>query len=132
MRILNIGSMNLDLVYKVDHIVRPGETEASASLETFLGGKGMNQSVALAKAGAEVWQAGMIGEDGQPFLAACREYGIHSEHIRSISGKSRMGRNRVRSVKKRPAGIRIATSREIPMGSALGRGMKNRSPHRQP
>lgn len=88
MRILNIGSMNLDLVYKVDHIVRPGETEASASLETFLGGKGMNQSVALAKAGAEVWQAGMIGEDGQPFLDACREYGIHSEYIRKIPGKS--------------------------------------------
>ena len=46
MKVLNIGSMNLDLVYSVDHIVQPGETEASFSMETFLGGKGLNQSMA--------------------------------------------------------------------------------------
>ena len=50
MKVLCIGSMNLDFVYSVDHIVQPGETEASYSLDVFLGGKGMNQSVALAKA----------------------------------------------------------------------------------
>lgn len=88
MRVLNIGSMNLDLVYRVDHILRPGETEASASLDTFLGGKGMNQSVALAKAGVEVYQGGMIGEDGQPFLDACRKYGVHADYIRRLPGKS--------------------------------------------
>ena len=53
MKVLNIGSMNLDYVYSVDHIVQPGETEATASRNTFLGGKGMNQSVALAKAGVD-------------------------------------------------------------------------------
>ena len=37
MKVLNIGSMNLDLVYSVDHIVQPGETEASTALDTFLG-----------------------------------------------------------------------------------------------
>ena len=88
MKVLNIGSMNLDLVYSVDHIVQPGETEASFSLNTFLGGKGMNQSVALAKAGVEVYQGGMIGEDGQPFLDACAEYGVHAEYIRKVEGKS--------------------------------------------
>lgn len=88
MRVLNIGSMNLDLVYRVDHIVRPGETEASASLNTFLGGKGMNQSVALAKAGVETYQGGMIGEDGQPFLDACAEYGVHADYIRRLPCKS--------------------------------------------
>lgn len=88
MKILNLGSMNLDLVYGVDHIVAPGETEASRSMNSYLGGKGMNQSVALAKAGAEVWQGGMIGEDGQPFLDACGVYGIHAEYIRKIDGKS--------------------------------------------
>ena len=88
MKVLNIGSMNLDLVYTVDHIVQPGETEASTSLNTFLGGKGMNQSVALAKAGVEVYQGGMIGEDGQPFLDACAEYGVRADFIRKVEGKS--------------------------------------------
>ena len=88
MKVLNIGSMNLDLVYSVDHIVQPGETEASFSLDTFLGGKGLNQSMALAKAGVEVYQGGMIGEDGQVFLDACTEYGVKANYIRTIPGKS--------------------------------------------
>ena len=88
MKVLNIGSMNLDLVYSVDHIVQPGETEASTALDTFLGGKGLNQSMALAKAGVEVWQGGMIGEDGQPFLDACAQYGVKADLIRIVPGKS--------------------------------------------
>ena len=88
MKVLNLGSMNLDLVYSVDHIVQPGETESSTGMNTFLGGKGMNQSVALAKAGVEVYQGGMIGEDGQPFLDACAEFGVHADYIRKIPGKS--------------------------------------------
>ena len=88
MKVLNIGSMNLDLVYSVDHIVQPGETEASTALDTFLGGKGLNQSMALAKAGVEVWQGGMIGEDGQPFLDACAQYGVKADLIRTVPGKS--------------------------------------------
>ena len=88
MKVLNLGSMNLDLVYSVDHIVQPGETESSTGMNTFLGGKGMNQSVALAKAGVEVYQGGMIGEDGQPFLDACGEFGVHADYIRKIPGKS--------------------------------------------
>ena len=88
MKILNIGSMNLDLVYSVDHIVAPGETEASSALDTFLGGKGLNQSIALARAGAAVFQGGMVGEDGQVFLDACREYGVDGSLIRTVPGKS--------------------------------------------
>ncbi|MGN0994445.1 MAG: ribokinase, partial [Butyricicoccus sp.] len=88
MRVLNIGSMNLDNVYRVDHIVAPGETEATGGVEVFLGGKGLNQSVALARAGVEVYQGGMIGEDGQPFLDACAEYGVHSAFIRRVDGRS--------------------------------------------
>ena len=84
MKVLNVGSMNLDHVYQVDHIVQPGETESSGSLSLFLGGKGMNQSVALAKAGVEVYHGGMIGQDGQPFLDACREYGVDGRYIRTV------------------------------------------------
>ena len=85
MRVLNIGSMNLDHVYSVDHIVQPGETEASLELQDFLGGKGMNQSVALAKAGVTTYQGGMIGPDGQPFLDACAAFGINSDYIQKVS-----------------------------------------------
>ena len=85
MRVLNIGSMNLDHVYSVDHVVQPGETEASLDMNIFLGGKGMNQSVALAKAGVPTYQGGMIGPDGQPFLDACAEYGVNADYIRRIA-----------------------------------------------
>ena len=88
MKVLNIGSLNLDHVYQVDHILMPGETESSSSLNHFLGGKGMNQSTALAKAGVEVYHGGMIGQDGQPFLDACKEYGIHDEYLKQISGET--------------------------------------------
>ena len=62
--ILNFGSVNIDHVYSVSHFVRPGETLASERYATFSGGKGFNQSTALARAGAKVAHAGMIGADG--------------------------------------------------------------------
>ncbi len=64
MRILNIGSINCDHVYRVNRIVRPGETLASAAYARFAGGKGFNQSVALARAGARVAHVGRVGPDG--------------------------------------------------------------------
>lgn len=84
MRVLNIGSLNLDYVYHVEHIILPGETEATESREVFLGGKGINQSVALAKAGVDVYHAGLIGIGGQPFLDACKEFGVHADYIRRL------------------------------------------------
>lgn len=88
MKILNFGSLNYDYVYSVDHILMPGETSATFRMETFCGGKGLNQSVALAKAGAEVWHAGMVGEDGSLLLDMCRENGVNISYIKTISGKS--------------------------------------------
>ena len=88
MRVLNIGSLNLDYVYNVDHIILPGETEATGGLNLYLGGKGINQSMALAKAGVEVYHGGMIGEDGQPFLDACHQYGVRDRYIRKIDEKT--------------------------------------------
>ena len=84
MRVLNIGSLNLDYVYSVDHIILPGETEATGDRNVFLGGKGINQSMALAKAGVEVYHGGLIGNGGQPFLDACKEYGVHADFIRKV------------------------------------------------
>ncbi len=68
MKILNFGSLNIDHVYRVDHFVQKGETISSKSLTLFCGGKGLNQSVALGRAGVEVWHAGSIGTDGKFLL----------------------------------------------------------------
>ena len=86
MRVLNMGSLNIDYVYTVDHIILPGETEATGSRNVFLGGKGINQSCALAKAGVEVWHGGLIGEEGKLFLDACDEYGVNRTFIRTVDG----------------------------------------------
>lgn len=88
MKILNFGSLNIDYVYQVNHMVREGETQSTGGMEIFLGGKGFNQSVALAKAGVEVYHAGMIGEDGHEFISTCQEYNIHTEYIKTIGGKT--------------------------------------------
>ena len=52
MKIYNLGSLNIDYVYSVEHFVCAGETLASKDMNIFAGGKGLNQSIALAKAGA--------------------------------------------------------------------------------
>ena len=65
MKILNFGSCNIDYVYSLDHIVGVGETETTYMLETFPGGKGLNQSIAVAKAGVKVCHAGCVGCDGE-------------------------------------------------------------------
>lgn len=86
MKVLNFGSLNLDYVYQMESILIPGETQASKSRQTFCGGKGLNQSIALAKAGVPVYHAGLIGEDGEPLLEVCRENGVNTEFIRQIPG----------------------------------------------
>ena len=62
--IINFGSCCIDHVYSVDHFVNPGETLPCTHYEVHPGGKGLNQSIALAKAGAQVIHAGRIGRDG--------------------------------------------------------------------
>ncbi len=88
MRVLNFGSMNLDYVYTVDHMVLPGETQNSQGMNTFLGGKGFNQSTALAKAGVEVYHAGLIGEEGKIFQETAKEYGISDKYIQVCDEKN--------------------------------------------
>lgn len=88
MKVLDFGSLNYDYVYHVDHMLLPGETQASAGMETFCGGKGLNQAMALAKAGVPVYLAGSIGEEGQLFLDICKENQVNTELVRWISGKS--------------------------------------------
>lgn len=81
MRILNFGSLNLDYVYQVDHFVQPGETLAALSRDVKAGGKGLNQSIALARAGAPVWHAGCLGTGGDELKRMLEENGVDTEFL---------------------------------------------------
>ena len=98
MKILNYGSLNLDYVYSLDHIVKKGETIASSARETFCGGKGLNQSVALAKAGAEVYHAGAVGrEDGSMLIDMLKSVDVDVSHTRlkdALSGHAVIQRDK--------------------------------------
>lgn len=82
MKTINFGSLNIDMVYSVDHCVRPGETTASSRLDYFCGGKGLNQSIALARAGANVLHAGCVGEDGARLLNILNENSVDTSLVR--------------------------------------------------
>lgn len=81
MKVLCFGSLNIDYVYSVDHFVAKGETLASRDLQVFTGGKGLNQSIALAKAGAQVYHAGAIGSDGRFLLEIMENSGVNTDYI---------------------------------------------------
>ena len=81
MKALNFGSLNLDYVYRVPHFVRPGETLSALEQTVKPGGKGLNQSVALARAGAEVWHAGCLGQGGDMLRELLRENGVQDEYL---------------------------------------------------
>jgi ribokinase len=85
-RILNIGSINIDHVYQVPHFALPGETIAASSLSHFPGGKGLNQSIALARAGSDVFHAGRTGPDGTWLIDLMRDEGIDVSFVDSSSG----------------------------------------------
>ena len=84
MKVLNFGSLNLDYVYDVEHFVRPGETLDTLSRSVKCGGKGLNQSIALARAGAEVCHAGCIGEGGEPLKALLDKNGVNTAFLRKV------------------------------------------------
>lgn len=102
MKVLNFGSLNLDYVYDVDHFVREGETISSTDMNIFCGGKGLNQSVALAKAGVKAYHAGAVGSaDGGILLDALSNVGTDISYIKrynmssghAIIQKNRAGNN---------------------------------------
>lgn len=65
MKFINFGSLNIDKVYQVPHFVQGGETVGSLAYAEFPGGKGLNQSIALSRAGGKVKHVGAIGQEGQ-------------------------------------------------------------------
>lgn len=85
MKILNFGSLNYDKTYQVDHFVRAGETILTREYTEFLGGKGLNQSVALARAGAQVYHAGAVGTDGGRLQTLLEETGVDTRHLARLN-----------------------------------------------
>lgn len=81
MAVWNLGSINVDVVYSVPHIPAPGETLASTGRDIFLGGKGANMSVAIARSGSRVNHIGAIGPDGVWTGERLLEYGVDTRHI---------------------------------------------------
>lgn len=89
MKILNYGSLNIDYTYGVDHFVRGGETLSSHTMNVFSGGKGLNQSIALSKSGAQVWHAGAIGTgDGDFLVDQLKGAGVDTDLISVLEGKT--------------------------------------------
>lgn len=76
MRFLVIGSLNVDMLFHVPHIVMAGETIQSGGLKLSAGGKGANQAASMGKAGLPVSFAGKIGGDGIWILDLLRDYGV--------------------------------------------------------
>ncbi len=81
MGVVNIGSLNVDHVYQVDHFSRPGESLIARGYRRFAGGKGANQSLAIARAGGKVTHVGKIGREGDWMIAPMRADGVDTSRI---------------------------------------------------
>ncbi len=81
MTVFNLGSINIDHFYDVMKLPGPGETVSTRGYHTGLGGKGANQSVAIAKAGGSVCHIGAVGPDGAEVVERLSELGVDTTHI---------------------------------------------------
>lgn len=119
MKFLNFGSLNMDHSYRVQHIVAPGETITSEALEVSVGGKGLNQSIALARAGAAVFHAGATGgEEGAMLKKTLDTAGVDTRHIDSnhtFGGRAiiQVDQNGQNSIVLFPAANREITPKDV-------------------
>ena len=81
MTIYNLGSINIDYFYKLPYLVKRGETLSSKSFFSTLGGKGANQSIAISRAGGEIFHCGLINEKDKEFLTIMKKSKVDINHI---------------------------------------------------
>ena len=81
MKILNFGSINKDFFYSVNDFVKPGETISSIRYNVKIGGKGLNQSVGISKAGQKIYHAGIINKDDIFILDKLKKWNINCKNI---------------------------------------------------
>ncbi|QEA39938.1 ribokinase [Pistricoccus aurantiacus] len=84
----NLGSINIDHVYRVPHLVRPGETLSSTDFQQVLGGKGANQSLAMARAGGRVQHWGRLGSMDRWALEILVSSGVDTSAVELASEPS--------------------------------------------
>ena len=89
-RVVVVGSLNLDSIYRVAHLPGPGETTLSRGHETCPGGKGANQAFAAARAGARVVMVGACGDDsgGDASCASLRAVGVDTTEVLRAPGRN--------------------------------------------
>lgn len=87
-QIINYGSCCIDHVFQVPKFVSAGETLSSLGYNVFPGGKGLNQSIALAAAGAKVTHVGAVGSDGEWLIELMKRYGILTDFTSVIEDPS--------------------------------------------
>ncbi|MGN6332365.1 MAG: ribokinase [Motilibacteraceae bacterium] len=87
-RVLVVGSLNVDLVTRVARHPHPGETVLGAGLRRLPGGKGANQALAAARAGAQVSLVGCVGDDGvgQTYLDGLEERDVDTDEVVVLPG----------------------------------------------
>ncbi|MDN4502074.1 ribokinase [Alteromonadaceae bacterium BrNp21-10] len=88
MKIFNFGSINIDHVYQVPHLVKAGETLSASTYQTVLGGKGANQSIAIALAGAEVQHIGKLCILDEQYKEQMQKIGVDCQHIQLVDEAS--------------------------------------------
>lgn len=88
MAIYNFGSINIDHFYALPHLPEPGETLSATRYTQGLGGKGANQSVAAARAGAEVFHIGAIGRADGWVQDQLQNAQVDCRYLRVVEGPS--------------------------------------------
>ena len=87
MAILNLGSINWDRVFRMDRFPIAGETLTAKSVSVGLGGKGLNQSVAIARSGGDVRHLGAVGAEDSSIIAALADAGIGDDLVARVKGE---------------------------------------------
>ena len=87
MKIINFGSINFDRTYRVHRFPETGETLQTQELICGCGGKGLNQSIAISRAGGNVTHAGTIGNDGASLQREMEENGVDCAHLMHVDSE---------------------------------------------
>ena len=117
MSIVNFGSINIDFVYRVQRLVLPGETVQTQGLDRFAGGKGFNQSIALARAGCPVRHVGSVGEDGRGLVEMLEEEGVDTRGIDFVATPTGHAIIQVDSQGENSILVHAGANRDLPVAS---------------
>ena len=85
MQVVNFGSLNIDHVYAVEHFCRAGETIHTGSYTQSVGGKGLNQSIAVARSGQPLFHAGALGAGGEQLERTLTACGVDLRYLQHVA-----------------------------------------------